>query len=365
MAVYWAILLAGIFSSLLNFIKGFRVGGGLLFIYFYAFLVFIAGFKYGSIDYFGYKHLYDSVSFSDFSVPFFNTGKGVTGSEFIWASLSSLSKFLEFPYEFFVFFIATLSISIKFYFFQKWTPYFIVAVVAYIAFGFVKDMGQLRNGLASAILLFTIVPLINRSFLSFVFVCFLAFGVQSYAIVSLPLYFFYLFFKLSKKVVLPVFFLVLIFSLFFDFSTFVVFISENFSIVSESLARKLAGYASEAQAQASLISLTGLIYTSVSVIFILFKDRVFYRSKELFCVGVVFVYGVLLFAITIDVPTMGARSLDMFSSGFFPLLIALSLNFFRGAYKYLFLTASLGFCFVKMFSSITEFAPYQNILFMS
>ncbi|MGM0952119.1 MAG: EpsG family protein [Pseudomonadota bacterium] len=365
MAIYWAILLAGIFSSFLNFIKGFRVGCGLLFIYFYVFLVFLAGFKYESIDYFGYKHLYDSVSFSDFSVPFFSTGMGLTGSEFIWASLSSLSKFLEFPYEFFVFFIAALSISIKFYFFKKWTPYFIVAVVAYIAFGFVKDMGQLRNGLASAILLFAIVPLINRSFLSFACVSFLAFGVQSYAIVSLPLYFFYLFFKLSKKVVLAVFFLIVVFSLFFDFSTFLIFILEKFAIVSESLAKKVAGYASETQGQSSLISLTGLIYTSVSVVFIIFKDRVFCRSKELFCVGVVFVYGVLLFAITIDVPTMGARSLDMFSSGFIPLLIALPLNFLRGVYKHLFLGASLGFCFVKMFSSITGFAPYQNILFIS
>lgn len=365
MAVYWAILLAGIFSSFLNFIKGFRVGTGILFIYFYAVLIFIAGFKYESIDYFGYKHLYDSVSFSDFSIPFFNTGMGVTGSEFLWASLSSLSKFLELPYELFVFFVAALSISIKFYFFQKWTPYFIVAVVAYIAFGFVKDMGQLRNGLASAFLLFTIVPLINRSFLSFAFFSLLAFGIQSYAIVSLPLYFFYHFLKLSKKVVFTVFFLVLGFSLFFDFSTFLISILKNFNLISESFARKVVGYASETQEQASLISLTGLIYTSVAVIFIVFKDIAFHKSKELFCVGVVFVYGVLLFAITIDVPTMGARSLDMFSSGFIPLLIALSLNFFRGAYKYLFLAASLGFCFVKMFSSVTGFAPYQNILFIS
>src|SRR5690554_3682370 len=122
--VYLLIFFTLTVASLFNFFRDVKLISLVIYTYAYFFLLFIVGFRYASVDYFGYEELFKEASFAYFSFPFFTTHIGTTGMEIVWASLSSLFNFIGLTFPVWVFFVAFLSITIKFYFFKKFTPYF-------------------------------------------------------------------------------------------------------------------------------------------------------------------------------------------------------------------------------------------------
>lgn len=154
-------------------------------------LVLFVGLRYGSVDYSGYQAIWERVSFQYFSVPFFTSPGGTTGNEFLFASVLSAYKYVSLPFEVLLFSVALASLGIKFHFFSRYSPYFLICVVLYLSMGLLKDLGQIRNALAAAILLFSIEPILNRQPFRFLLIVSAAFGVQAFAIVAFPLYWLY------------------------------------------------------------------------------------------------------------------------------------------------------------------------------
>lgn len=165
-------------------------------------LVLFIGLRYASVDYGGYQAIWDRVSFQSFALPFFSAPGGTTGNEFLFASILSAYKAIGLPFEAFIFSVALTSLAIKFHFFRRYSPYFLICVVLYLSMGFFKDLGQIRNALAAAILLFSIEPILKRQPVHFSLIVLAAFGVQAFALVALPLYWLYPF--LRNRVLLTV-----------------------------------------------------------------------------------------------------------------------------------------------------------------
>ncbi|WP_404801354.1 EpsG family protein [Aliarcobacter skirrowii] len=132
MITYWILFFSAVTISFLHLFKDTKRLEILFFFLYSYIIIFIAGFKYESIDYFGYQYIYYNSFFSDFSFPFFKGSLGTTGKEYLWATFGSIFNQLGFSFVFWIFLVALLSVSIKFYFFKKFTPYFLLAVVIYI-----------------------------------------------------------------------------------------------------------------------------------------------------------------------------------------------------------------------------------------
>lgn len=362
--IYWTVFLGAALASLIHFFNELKPYAKFLLVLIYATILFIAGFKYASIDYFGYQDLFNEADFSYFGFPFYTATFGTTGMEFVWASFSSLFKLIGLPFTAWVFFVAFISVSIKFYFYKKLTPYFLLAVAIYISMSFVKDIGQLRNGLAGAILLFSIYPIIERKLIKFLFVILLAFGVQAYAIVALPLFWLYPIFKKARFSLIAMLAILVFLSFFGGISEIILSTIRSFSLVPEGIIHKLEGYASSSSSRIVMFTITGSTYTLFSLLFLVFKDKIFNFNKALFLFGVMHTYGLFLFLLFTGIDTLTARSLDLFSMTSLPFLLLAPLYFSKGFTRLAFVLLILLFCGLKLYSTMDGFNPYQNILFL-
>lgn len=73
---------------------------------------------------------------------------------------------------------------------RKYTPYFYTSFFLYICFYFFgREMGQIRQGLATAIVLFSIRFIIDRKLLQFIITVFVAASFHASSLVILPFYF--------------------------------------------------------------------------------------------------------------------------------------------------------------------------------
>ena len=109
MFLYWALFYTLLFMSIIDLSNRAYIIRFALLAYGYIALLFIIGFKYASIDYFGYQEIYYKTSFNDFSYPFYKSSMGTTGMEFLWATFSSFFRYISVPFEGWVFFVALVS----------------------------------------------------------------------------------------------------------------------------------------------------------------------------------------------------------------------------------------------------------------
>lgn len=362
--IYWIVFFSAALASLIHFFNQLKTYAKFLFVFIYALILFIAGFKYASIDYFGYQDLFDEADFSYFGFPFYTATFGTTGMEFVWASFSSLFNLIGLPFTAWVFFVAFISVSIKFYYYKKLTPYFLLAVVVYISMSFVKDIGQLRNGLAGALLLFSIYPIIERKLIKFLFVILLAFGVQAYAIVALPLFWLYPIFKRARLSLIAILAILVFLSFFGGISEIILSTIKSFPLVPGGVVHKLESYTSSSSNRLVIFTITGSTYTLFSLFFLIFKNKILIFNKELFLFGVIHTYGLFLFLLFTGIDTLTDRSLDLLSMTSLPFLLLAPLCFSKGLTRLVFVFVIILFCGLKLYSNMGGFEPYQNILFL-
>lgn len=365
--IYWSTFFTIAATSLFNFFRdaNAKLLSLLAFVFTYLFLLFVVGFRYASIDYFAYEELFNNATFEDFSFPFFTSRPGTTGMEFIWASFSSLFNLIGLPYTAWVFFVALVSLSVKFYYFKKYTPYYLLAIAIYISMGFIKDLGQSRNGLAGAILLFAVRPLIERSFIRFFFVVFIAFGVHVFAVVALPLYWFY---GICRKHGAAVFFCLALASLVSaagGVPDLIMSLVGGSSIVPPGVIHKLEGYTATSASRINFFTVTGLSYIFIATFYLAFKEKVLLVSKESFAFGAMHLYGVLLFLLTTGIDTVSVRSLDLFSMQSLPFLLLTPMYFLKGVTRAGYVAGVILFCALRLYANTDAFADYQNILFVT
>lgn len=360
---FWILYIIAACVSLINFIKDAKIAQFVVFLYLYVFLVFIAGFKYASIDYIGYVELYYETNISDFSIPFFTVSLSTTGMEFVWATSSSLFRLIGMPFTVWVFFVALLSITIKFYFFKKYSPYFLLVVAIYVVTGFVKDMGQLRSGLSAAVLLFAVQPVVKREGLKFLAVVIVAFGIQVYSIVALPLYWLYPLYTKQKSIFMAVLVGAGAISASGGVAEYILSSFFGISFVPDAVMRKVEGYSGVEADNLSILTLTGSVFFVIAIVNLVFLDKIRSKDERLAVFSMFHFYGVLLFLVFTGIATVANRSLDLFSLSSLPFILVAPLYFFRSYDRYIYLGFIFVFCALRLYSNMGALYPYQNILF--
>ncbi|WP_404801356.1 EpsG family protein [Aliarcobacter skirrowii] len=239
--------------------------------------------------------------------------------------------------------------------------FFIGCGYIYITQSFIKDMGQLRNGLVSAILLFSVLPIIKREMFKFVFVVLLAFGIHAFSLIALPLYWLYPFFKRLKYSLIFLLVILSIISFYGGVSDLILSVVGNSSFISEKIIHKLEGYSIKDVTSISIISITGFSYVLFSIFSILNKERIENKSSVLTVFSMFHFYGVSLFLLFTGINTLNNRSLDLFSMTALPFLLITPLYFTKGISRVIFFMLIIVFCTLYFMAKINGLNLYETV----
>jgi hypothetical protein len=143
-------------------------------------LILFAGLRFNvGFDYYNYELYYNAVVNSNkiFVEPLVKA--------FIY-----LCDYLNTGYVGFLFIMALVSISIKFKFVIAYSAIPLLSILLYYSRIFIiSDFGQIRQGLALGLILFTYKPIIERRFKQFLLIVICSCLIHSAAIIFLPIYF--------------------------------------------------------------------------------------------------------------------------------------------------------------------------------
>src|SRR5690554_1754659 len=150
--VYLSLFLATLGSSLASLSRGFPARKCYIFLCFIIFL--IVSLRYASVDYFSYYRIYEAIDdFSKFGLATYSVDAS-TPIEHGFALLVIIEKFLFGHYFIFIAIFSFISLLIKLVAFKRLSPYFLLSLLIYLSDEyFWKDLGQIRNAMASGIVL--------------------------------------------------------------------------------------------------------------------------------------------------------------------------------------------------------------------
>ncbi|WP_404363748.1 EpsG family protein [Marinobacter sp.] len=327
-------------------------------------MVFFAGTQYGIGDYYNYLSIYKGYSFSDFAVPFFTSYEhGGTGHEFIFSSLAVALQSLGFPYGVFFILLSVVTVGGKLLFLYKFSPYFFISLVVYLAFIYLKDMTQLRGAMASSIIIWSTIFIVRNKPFYFILSIFFASGFHVFSIVALPLYWICISRFSSSVVVLG-----LIVSYFLSFhSSFVQFFlnyADNDTL--GYIYRKVEGYYhGDRQAEVNPFGSGSFFYVFVILFCIYRKEKIFSYSPLSWYAFIYFAYGFILYILFFDLSIIAYRSLEVFShlalAFILAVLVKVETKFMRLFWWSLSVIYASFFAYVK----INDVAPYRSVLFSS
>lgn len=154
------------------------------------YFIVIVGLRYNSVDYRSYWRVYDSIDgIENLGIISYYINVN-TPIESGFAILILVEKYLFGHFFIFMLFLSSLSISIKYFAFKKLSPYISISFLIYFCDEyFWKDMGQVRNAIASAIVLYSFFYVYKRDFLKFSLLVFLAGYFHAFAWAAAPFYF--------------------------------------------------------------------------------------------------------------------------------------------------------------------------------
>jgi hypothetical protein len=157
---------------------------------FFSIVLGVVGFRYASVDYFQYEYIYDSVTRFGQLTLFGYQVSATTPVEPAFALLILVQKTLYYSFPIFIFLVAILSLTIKFHAFRVLSPFLVLSGLVYLSDEyFWKDLGQIRNAFASAIVLWSVVYVFRGQAMRFIFAIGVASTIHAAAIVAAPLYF--------------------------------------------------------------------------------------------------------------------------------------------------------------------------------
>lgn len=318
-------------------------------------------FQYGMGDYFDYKRLFYGYTFSNFSVPFFTSFEhDGTGHEFVFASIMSFFRSLDFPYWFFLFAVSIMTTGIKLAFFYRISPIFVASLVVYFSFIFFKDMTQLRGSISSSLILLSSVYVYRKTPVKFVFLILLASGFHIFSVLALPLYLI----ANSRHSTLILIVLLILSYIFWLGGGVVQFFLNNFDEnVFGYVYKKINNYyTGDTVAQINPLGLGAIFHVLVIFYCIFYRFDLKKISGMFWPLFVFYAYGFLSYIMFFDLSLLAYRSLEMFSHACFALVFSFIIYSNRGIKKVssivlLFLYSSFFF-----FQRIEYYGDYTTIL---
>jgi len=325
--------------------------------YFLSFLIllFFAGlrFKVG-FDYDNYNKMANYVAMNQqiFVEPLF------------WLIIK-VTQFITEEYTFFIFFIALLSVSLKFKFLLKYSFFPLVSILLYFSRIYLNaDFGQLRQGLALSIILFAYPYLINKNLLYFSLLVVGASLIHASAILFYPVYF------VANRSFNRKFIIVLIIiAMFIATIDLKVILVQTFqAILPSGLAGKLLFYSTTEEELGITLSVI------LRLLMILFSITFFWKEikgdQKIRIIFNIYFYGYIFYLLFNSLPQLGGRGsiyFQQFELLLFPCLLYLIKD---RTVKILFYVFLIFYCYwgIKTtLSSVTSkssyhFEPYESIL---
>ena len=156
-------------------------------------LIIFAGFRKGvGADYPVYESMYSYFPLhTDFGEIFSKAlfQKNSLEIEWLYLFFNNIFFFLGLPFFIFTAFVATVAIIPKFYTIEKYVAYPATGLLLYIIPAyFIADSGQIRQGLAMGVAIFSFKYIKERNLLMFLILMYFALGFHKSAVIFLPAY---------------------------------------------------------------------------------------------------------------------------------------------------------------------------------
>lgn len=216
MNIYVYILIALYFLSLIEFFLHSQIERWNLIIMFFVgiFIVLFAGLREIGYDYSRYNEFYSFLSFN-------NRSEYLV--EFGFTALIVFFRFLGAPFFLFLSLVALFCVSSSFNFFKKLSPLPLLSIFIFFPITFmISDMGQIRNGIALAFVMWAYVDLFQNKEKLFFSKALIACLFHNSAIIVIPIYLIIKYFKKPSTLLLSVLFIILISFMFIDIRDYLI-----------------------------------------------------------------------------------------------------------------------------------------------
>ena len=313
-------------------------------------LLFFIGFRYDSVDYFGYWDIYNSISYEGLSG--FSKEPG-------FALLNIIEQRTTGHFFYFIFFFSLLSLWIKYSALKKITPNLTLVLFIYISTPlFWKDLGQIRNGFIAGLMLYAVFFAYKKQFISFLMVILVGCFVHLASVVGLLIY---IIGRIdSRKLMYAILMIGFLLGLGSGVShlIFGVIPADAFGSLS---ARVHSYVGSDYDTEKNILGLASIANMALMIFVVFF----YHRLKEVLPINSYFiplaVVSLSLENAFMDFGIIGSRISDIL---FLPSLIVILSSFYniKGSGRFTFIAAFLVYCFVFFAYSVANADTYQSIL---
>lgn len=321
---------------------------------------FVVSFRFESVDYYSYQRIYDGLEwdFSKFSFFIYDLNHS-TPIETGFAVFNLIVKSTFDSFYFFIALFSIVSLTIKYTAFKKMSPYFLVSILLYLSDEyFWKDMGQIRNAMASGVVLWALYFAFKHRFFLFSFLVILAMLFHSAAIVAFPFYFVrYLSSRLLMLLAIVISILVAYF--YGGLSTLLLQLAESIGFSESS---RIIKYADSKYAEGIRLG-GGTFLIRLSLVFLCISlyanlSRVWNINK--FYIPI-YVYSVAILFLFNDYEIIGSRVYDMLAMPIACIIIPSFILLFKGYERVLVLGVIFTYSLVWFLAMFFNAAPYQSI----
>ncbi|WP_024607390.1 EpsG family protein [Pseudoalteromonas sp. TAB23] len=325
------------------------------------FFTFLVGSRYASTDYFQYQYIYENITDISKLGLFIYPVSLTTPIESGFALFALFIKAVGGDFFLFIFAFSSISIYLKFRAFRKLSPFFLVSILVYISDEyFFKDMGQIRNSMASGILLYSFYCIYHGWFFRHIAVVFLAGMFHSFAFIALFLYF-VRYFK-SRTVMTLIAIVSFIIAALGGVGMMIPEVASGFGL--ENTSRIIKYTNSEYAEGKSVLSGTVLFHVFWCFFYIkyyhLLKNKWSYNDILI----PIYVYGTCIMLVLIDFGIVSARVREMICLPANAVLLPSFLLLFKGQDKILGYLAISGYCLLYFLALMSDFSYNYQLFFL-
>ena len=272
--------------------------------------IFVCGLRIKAVDLGNYHRYYDNISSSTSIGLLKAESKTNTASkiESFFAILAIIEKKFCGSFEFFIFIYAFISISIKFKAFKKLSPYIFLTLLLYCSNYYFKDLGQMRNAMASGIILLALLYAEEKKPINFYSLIYLSMINHTMGVIGLPIYFYKKF--TTKKILIGL--LLVAFILQFSLGglkDIITLFSLTLDIESDRIAGRVLNN-SKYMIESSYLSVSNIIFISIAIYLIIRLKTLRKCSKYSEVLIFTFIYGLSSFFLFHDIAILASRFID-------------------------------------------------------
>lgn len=326
---------------------------------FFVLLLFV-GLRYDSTDYYTYFGIYNYISdFRNLGFFLYTPEDGSKPHESLFSLLIILVKEAGFGFYQFIFVFALVSLLPKLFCFYKMSALPALSLVLYCSLWLIRDLGQMRSGMAGGFILLSLYYIFNSSYLKYLFYTYLA--SVSHTVGSVGLLAMAFTVLKSRIFAFSVLVCLYAFSFFGGFSSFfiavlqeVLGLSDSSRLVRYSLTHRVEGY--------SPVGGTVLMHLILSLALLYFYNELSRINKYNSFLILVFVYGFSFMLLFVDYGIVFYRIRDVLVM---PVMVTLLPSFvflFKSFDRVLAICGVIALSFI-LFLLYLPAKDYKSILF--